>query len=92
MARSPAAAPEAQLDALFLPLATGDLRLPDDGRVLCLRARDGARLRELAGPGWHCQQGFRPFADALQRAGLAVGEPSEAARYGLVAVLPPRQR
>jgi len=92
MAPSFAAAPETQLDALFLPLATGDLQLPADARVLFLHARDGRRLRESARPGWLCQQSFRPFAHALQSAGFTVGEPAQGERFDLVLVLPPRQR
>ena len=87
-----AAAPEAQLDALFLPLATGDLRLSADARVLFLRARDGVALRRFVRPGWRCQQGFKPFADALARGGLEAGEPSVGERFDAVLVLPPRQR
>jgi 16S rRNA (guanine1207-N2)-methyltransferase len=77
---------------LFLPLASGELRWPDDARVLFLRARDGFRLREVARPGWLCQQSFKPFADALQRSGFQVGEPADDARFPLVLLLPPRQR
>jgi 16S rRNA (guanine1207-N2)-methyltransferase len=92
MAPPVASASAAQLDALLLPLALGQLALPADARVLFLRARDGSRLRECARPGWLCQQGFRPFADELERAGLAVGEPAEDERFDLVLVWPPRQR
>ena len=80
------------LDALFLPLADRVVPLPADGRVLFLRARDGFRLREMAAPGWLCEQGFKPFADALERSGLTVGEASDDQRFALVLVLPPRQR
>ncbi|HET7359105.1 MAG TPA: methyltransferase, partial [Rhodanobacteraceae bacterium] len=79
-------------EALFLPLAGGQLRLPADGRVLFLRARDGFRLRETAKPGWLCQQSFKPFAEALARSGLRVGEPGADEHFDLVPVLPPRQR
>jgi 16S rRNA (guanine1207-N2)-methyltransferase len=90
---SPAAnAPESQLDALFLPFAQGELVLPAAARVLFLRARRGRRLHEWVRPGWLCQQGFRPFADDLERAGLAVGEPCTGDRFDQVLVLPPRQR
>ena len=87
-----AAAPELQLDALFLPLATGEQPPPADGRVLFLRARDGMRLDAFAGPRWLCQQSFKPFADGLRRAGRVVGEPAEGERFALVLVLPARQR
>jgi 16S rRNA (guanine1207-N2)-methyltransferase len=87
-----APAPDVALDALFVPFASGELRWPEDGRVLFLRARDGFRLRELARPGWLCVQGFKPFAEALQRSGLNVGEVATDERFPLVLVLPPRQR
>ena len=87
-----APAPDAALDALFVPFAAGELRLPEDGRVLFLRARDGFRLREMVRPGWLCVQGFKPFAEALLRSGLNVGEAAVDERFPLVLVLPPRQR
>ena len=80
------------LDALFLPLEEGALRLPANGRVLFLRARDGFRLREMARPGWRCEQSFKPFADVLMRSGLRVDAHVEDERFDLVLVLPPRQR
>lgn len=92
MATLAAAPPEDQLDALLLPFVTGKLQLPADARVLFLRARCGTRLRDMATPGWLCQQGFKPFADALQQADLAVGEPAEGECFDAVLVLPPRQR
>ena len=85
-----ASTPDAVLDALFMPVSNGLLRLPDDGKVLFLRARDGFRLREVAQPGWLCEQSFKPFADALARAGFTLGEAAPEARFKLV--LPPRQR
>ncbi|WP_445146598.1 class I SAM-dependent methyltransferase [Dyella sp. Tek66A03] len=87
-----AAAPDAALEALFVPFETGLLSLPADGRVLFMRARDGFRLREMARPGWVCEQSFRPFADALERSGLRLGNPESDERFPLVLVLPPRQR
>ncbi|MFC5741741.1 class I SAM-dependent methyltransferase [Dyella tabacisoli] len=89
-----AAANDVALDALFVPFTTGVLSMPADRRVLFLRARDGFRLREMAQPGWLCQQSFKPFADALIRAGLHVstGDSDENERYPLVLILPPRQR
>ncbi|MGY3038476.1 16S rRNA (guanine1207-N2)-methyltransferase [Rhodanobacter sp. TND4EL1] len=87
-----AAAPDAALAALFVPFESGELRLPADGSVLFLRARAGVRLREMAQPGWLCEQSFLPFADELGRNGLRVGEPAVGERFSLVLVLPPRQR
>lgn len=88
-----AAAPvDTVLDALFLPLEEGALRLPANARVLFLRARDGFRLREMARPGWRCEQSFRPFAEALVRSRLNVDAQVGDERFDLVLVLPPRQR
>lgn len=87
-----AAAPDAALAALFVPFETGELKLPADGRALFLRARAGVRLREMAQPGWLCEQGFLPFADELGRNGLRVGEPAAGETFPLVLLLPPRQR
>lgn len=87
-----AAAPDSALAALFVPFETAELALPADGRVLFLRARAGLRLREMAQPGWLCEQSFLPFADELARNGLRVGEPAADERFPLVLVLPPRQR
>ncbi|OOG45929.1 class I SAM-dependent methyltransferase [Rhodanobacter sp. C01] len=87
-----AAAPDAALAALFVPFESAELRLPTDGRVLFLRARAGGRLREMAQPGWLCEQSFMPFADELGRNGLRVGEPAVDEVFPLVLVLPPRQR
>lgn len=80
------------LEAIFVPFETGALAMPADGRVLFLRARDCFRLREMAKKGWVCEQGFKPFAEALQRSGLTVASPGNDERYPLVLVLPPRQR
>jgi 16S rRNA (guanine1207-N2)-methyltransferase len=80
------------LEALFVPIASGELRLPPDGRVLFLHARDGFRLREMAQPGWICEQSFKPFAAELERSGLRVADPAPDERFPLVLVLPPRQR
>ncbi|RAO75316.1 class I SAM-dependent methyltransferase [Dyella jiangningensis] len=85
-------APDAALEALFVPFETGALAWPADGRVLFLRARDGFRLREMARPGWVCEQSFKPFAEALQRSGLRLAEHGDAGRFSLVMLLPPRQR
>jgi 16S rRNA (guanine1207-N2)-methyltransferase len=87
-----AAAPDMALAALLFPFETAVLTLPGDGRVLFLRARAGARVREMAQPGWMCQQSFLPFADELGRNGLRVDEPAADEKFPLVMVLPPRQR
>jgi 16S rRNA (guanine1207-N2)-methyltransferase len=84
--------PEAALSALFVPFDTGVLKLPADGRALFLRARAGVRVREIAQPGWLCEQSFLPFAGELARCGLRVGEAGEGETFPLVLLLPPRQR
>ncbi|MDR3445666.1 MULTISPECIES: methyltransferase [unclassified Dyella] len=86
------AAHDVALEALFVPFDTGKLLRPADGRVLFLRARDGFRLREMAGRGWVCEQSFKPFADALVRSGLNVSPPGSEECFPMVLVLPPRQR
>ena len=86
------AAIDVALEALFVPFQSGVLAYPADGRVLFLRARDGFALREQAKPHWRYEQSFKPFADALERSGLRGATPSEEDRYGLVLLLPPRQR
>lgn len=86
------AAHDVALEALFVPFDTGELLRPADGRVLFLRARDGFRLREMAGKDWVCEQSFKPFADALVRSGLNVSPPGNEECFPMVLVLPPRQR
>jgi 16S rRNA (guanine1207-N2)-methyltransferase len=81
---------DAALETLFLPFTQERLPWPTEG-VLFLRARDGAPLRQRQLPGLVCEQTFKPDADALQRAGFAVGTEA-ASTYPLVLMLPPRQR
>ncbi len=86
---------DAPLEVLLLPFVQGVLAWPAGGRVLFLRARDGGALRRFDVSALSCEQGFKPFADALQRAGLQVREEPEGddgERFDLVLVLPPRQR
>ena len=87
-----ASAPDSVLEALFHPFSEGALPWPSEDRALFLRARDGFRLRECVRSGWLCTQSFKPFAEALARHGMRVGEPSAEDRYPYVFVLPPRQR
>jgi len=83
----------ALLDALFRPLADGALALPAQGRALFLRARAGAWLHAWPRERILCVQTFKPFADALVRAGAEVAAaPPEGVRAALVLALPPRQR
>jgi len=82
------------LDALFLPLAQGQVVLPACAHAardaVFLRARTGAwvaRWRDA----FACVQTFKPFADALERSAARLVDvaPSSAP---LVLLLPPRQR
>lgn len=73
-------------------MEAGAARLPPQGRALFLRARDGLGWHALPRSKWLHQQSFKPFADALERSGLLVGEPEPASRYPLILMLPPRQR
>lgn len=82
----------AALVALNHAISTDRVSLPDDGRVLFLRARDGLWWGEGSRRDWLCQQSFKPFAAALERSSLAVAEPSAEQRFPLVMLLPPRQR
>ncbi|RRN59118.1 class I SAM-dependent methyltransferase [Pseudoxanthomonas sp. SGNA-20] len=80
------------LKALLLPFDGGVLPWPQ-GRVLFLRGRDGWPLRRHDLSRLRCEQGSRPLADALQRAGIdAVPELPADEPAALVLVLPPRQR
>lgn len=87
-----AATPSAALEALHHVVNTHQVSLPADGRVLFLRARDGHWWGGQSRQNWLCQQSFKPFAAALERSALLVGEPEPEQRFPLVMVLPPRQR
>ncbi|HMA13345.1 MAG: class I SAM-dependent methyltransferase [Bacteroidota bacterium] len=79
------------LDALMLPFAQGLLAWPSSG-ALFLRAREGAALHAHAPrAGLACEQSFRPAHDALERAGFQARAQGEGV-FGMVLVLPPRQR
>jgi 16S rRNA (guanine1207-N2)-methyltransferase len=80
------------LDTLMLPFEQNLLPWPQTGGTLFLRAREGAALHRRPRAGLVCEQSFKPDADALQRAGLALAEPGDEHRYPLVLLLPPRQR
>lgn len=82
---------DAALEALFTPFALGELAWPADGNVLFLRARAGVPLHALPTAGLVCEQGFRPFAQKLERAGFTVADAGER-KFPLVLLLPPRQR
>jgi 16S rRNA (guanine1207-N2)-methyltransferase len=82
---------DAALETLFLPVLSGELTWPAEGRVLFLRARAGPVLDEVPQADLVCLQSFKPHADALERSGLAVVRQAEGS-FPLVLVLPPRQR
>jgi 16S rRNA (guanine1207-N2)-methyltransferase len=78
------------LQALMLPFVTEALAWPGSG-ALFLHARDGWPLHARATPGLEVEQGYKPDADALERAGFVPStDPSKV--YPLVLLLPPRQR
>lgn len=90
---APASLPTARdpaLEALFVAVDQQSIALPDE--LLFLRARDGAALRRHARPGWQLEQGFKPAADALARAGLATVEVEPDRRFDAVLLLAPRSR
>lgn len=81
------------LETLFLPFTEGRLSWPSQGATaMFLRARDGWPLRLQPLPGLVCEQSFKPEADALMQAGLAVNVAGAQKTYDLVLILPPRQR
>lgn len=85
------ASTDAVLDTLFLPLTGGELTWPAAGRVLFLRARDGAVLRRFPADALVCEQSFKPEALRLERVGMTqTAKPNE--RFARVLVLPPRSR
>ncbi|MBX3701355.1 MAG: class I SAM-dependent methyltransferase [Dokdonella sp.] len=77
---------------LFAPLDIGAVKLAADARVLVLGARDGQGWRQHAGPHWCCEQGFRPWHDALRAAGLAATERVADATFDAALIFTPRQR
>lgn len=79
------------LETLFLPLDDGQVTVPEDGRILVLRARPGAALDLLPRDRLICEQSFRPHHDALARAGFTLGDSTEGG-FALTLVLPQRQR
>jgi 16S rRNA (guanine1207-N2)-methyltransferase len=82
----------AVLETLLLPLRSELLPWPD--RIAFFRARYGAPLAQFETASLHCEQTFKPEADALSRAGIRVATDitSSGETFPLVLVLPPRQR
>lgn len=71
---------------------SGALSVPDNGRILFLGARAGEVLRVAPQTQWLCEQGFKPYADALQLGDVRVGTPACGDIFPLVLALPSRQR
>ncbi|HEX7340077.1 MAG TPA: class I SAM-dependent methyltransferase [Rhodanobacteraceae bacterium] len=92
MSAADLSADEDALRALWVPFENGDIALPRDGRVLFVGARASVGLQRFATRKWCCEQTFKPFADALQRAGFAVREAADDERFACVLLLLPRQR
>ena len=80
------------LDTLCLPLIEELVTLPVDGPALFLRARRGDALDDLPHAKLLCEQSFKPAYDALERTGFLLRGMDDDSHYGLVMVLPPRQR
>ena len=84
---------DAALDALFLPLAEGEVALAGEEGTLFLRARAGAWLHAWPRNAFVCEQTFKPASDELAQYRVqAASEVDPARRFRLVLVLPPRQR
>jgi 16S rRNA (guanine1207-N2)-methyltransferase len=82
---------QAPLQALLLPFENGSVAWPREGGLF-LNARAGMALTGGRWPGLVAVQGFKPEAEALQRAGHAVQTSAEKGSFGCVLLLPPRQR
>lgn len=86
------AARDAALDTLMLPFQDGSLAWPaDPDGVLFLRARAGSSLPPEA-VRWNCEQTFRPWADGLMRAGMALQPTVAQGAFSRILLLSPRQR
>jgi 16S rRNA (guanine1207-N2)-methyltransferase len=102
----PADRNDAALETLLLPFSNGRLSWPTSngpasggptgsgptGGAMFLRARDGWPMHQQPLPGLICEQSFKPEADALSQAGIAVNVADAPKTYELVLILPPRQR
>ncbi len=82
---------DAALRALFWPFDTGELVMPA-APVLFLSARPGFWHSEHAGVDWRCEQPFAPFAQELQRRGIATQAQVADTGFALTLALPGRQR
>ncbi len=82
---------DAALRALFWPFDTGALTLPA-APVFFLGARPGFWHSEHAGVDWRCEQPFAPFAQELQRRGIATQAQVDDTGFAMSLALPARQR
>ena len=83
--------PDAALDALLVPFAQRLLKA--EPGALFLRAREGAAVHALGLRGkLTCVQPFKPWAEAVQRAGFDVASEPPAGTFPQAWLLPPRQR
>jgi 16S rRNA (guanine1207-N2)-methyltransferase len=80
------------LATLLLPFASGALAWPRDAHALFAHARAGAALRDVPRNALVCEQGFKPWADALQRGGWKLAADVGDEKFPLALLLPPRQR
>lgn len=78
--------------ALALAFEDGPLSVPEQGPLAFLRARPGPLFAHAAAERWYCEQPFRPWADALEQAGIAPNRALEPGQAALAACLLPRQR
>ena len=79
-------------EALFAAVDDGELTIDAAQRVLVLGARDADAWRHRAGTAWCCEQTFKPWAQALARAGLRVEESVDEGDFDAVIVFAPRSR
>jgi 16S rRNA (guanine1207-N2)-methyltransferase len=79
-------------EALFAPIDDGAVVVDASQRVLVLGARDADAWRHRAGAGWRGEQTFKPWAQALGRAGLDVTETVDADDFDAALVFAPRSR
>lgn len=86
------ASPGPTLDAVFVPFHQRVLAMPVSRRALFSRARAGVWQSDFSTIDWICEQGFKPFADELERSGARVSDAADGETFPLIVLLPPRQR
>lgn len=87
----PSVSADPAADVLLLPLQQGLLAWPEPGRTVFLRARAGAALGQARAHAPVCEQGFKPWADALAHDRWQVVDEASG-HFPLVMLLAPRQR